>query len=848
MRVNRNQFTNIIVILTIVCSLLLAACGGGGGNGGPSDGGENPYVISGAAVKGMVKGGTVKVYQIVNGQKGELLGKTTTSVNDGSYSITIGTYTGPVLVEVTGGTYGDEATGRTISLYGTTLRAALGHAENGSTVVVTPLTEFAVRMAEPNDGLMADKIDNANKMISQLIDYAGTGDRITQIIPVDASIAGASNASKAAKEYGLLLAAISQLAKNNISSVTEIIKALADDLKDNKLDNTGNNLVKALNDFVASDNNKTGIHDAGEMGVDESLGNATNTGLKPTGNLASCKTRLATFLQEPTEENYNTFMDYMDDFVPQSKEAYLFTAIAQLFALYIDNDIDSILTALGINLDTNFEALTNEQVKGIIGAIITTSNTNLDKILAATITRLAAVDGELALAEGVNKTSISLTGFDTVYLDDIDVKTLRTFTTALKAALTYLQAVNLTGVGNWNVTLQVYPYTIDIRDLLYSDAYEVLRDSLSDAEEVALFTQFLNNNPNLFTYKNPAKLVEFQNLFTTAVNRYDVVMDALNTLGSSGRDARFQNAFNISSDAEFYSMLGINEHTLPSFSAAMNNPAENIVLIDDDGIAKRYVVIDGYAYKQETLNIFRGDYTPVGITIHDLASGDKSPRDLIQASLLVEDYEMYQPPAGIGWVNWTLYKHGVTSIDWVNPIDTYTVPVANISVTDGRSDDWAGVPTFYSNSRHEIKLARDNNNYFYIYIHGISGESCTGTWGSNNSYYLDGMLPDVQGNYEYCSINHWFWQDFDGSDYYSDGETDAYDSILGTLATTGEQFKTSDGKVIGGETRIEHFNVFVRPGSCNYFSWNEILSCNGEQSNSYYSSSRKQLKLLPEIN
>ena len=31
MRVSHNQFTNIIVILTIVCSLLLAACGGSGG-------------------------------------------------------------------------------------------------------------------------------------------------------------------------------------------------------------------------------------------------------------------------------------------------------------------------------------------------------------------------------------------------------------------------------------------------------------------------------------------------------------------------------------------------------------------------------------------------------------------------------------------------------------------------------------------------------------------------------------------------------------------------------------------------------------------------------------------------
>ena len=46
MRVNRNQFNNIMVTITILCSLGLSACGGGGGGGdGGGPGGESTYDI-----------------------------------------------------------------------------------------------------------------------------------------------------------------------------------------------------------------------------------------------------------------------------------------------------------------------------------------------------------------------------------------------------------------------------------------------------------------------------------------------------------------------------------------------------------------------------------------------------------------------------------------------------------------------------------------------------------------------------------------------------------------------------------------------------------------------------------
>ena len=808
--------------------------------------------ISGYAAKGAIRGGTVKVYSLVDGQKATLLGTTTTNSPDGSYSVNIGTYAGPVLIEVSGGTYMDEATGQEIPLT-VPLRAALSNASGAVTAVVTPLTELAVRLAEPYDGLTIDKINNANKMISQLLGGINTSvDIITLESPGDTASVSVEG------KYGLLLAAISQMASTD--SLAGVMKKLTDDLSDNKLHDTGNVLGKALDDYTST--HSSIVAPANAAALNTNLDAITLNGLTPTGDLAQPEILLIALLQDPSQANYDAYIGYMNTFVPPSKEAHLFTAIAQLVSLYSDPDISAILANLpggSISLDTDFESLSNDpdRIKAIIGAIINVND--VDKVLAAAIARLDMIDAQLALAEGVNA-SISFTGFDTVYLDDIDVKILRVFTTAFKAVLTYPQAVDITSVNNWNVTIpgDLTPY--DIRELFYSDAliYKNLRHSLTNADESHLWTEFLNNNPDLFTYRASAsaKLNEFRNLYAEAVSRYGAVMDALNALGAGGRDKRILNAFNISSEFTFQSMMAIKEQSLPSISSAMSNPSAGVTLINNEEVDKRYVPIDGYAYKRISSNIYYGNFAHVNGTfsISDMVNGNNTPRELMLACLDNPDYEMYTAPAGsetdTWWTNWTLYKSKATEIEWDKPVDTYTVPLAAISVTDGSSADWADVPVFFDNGAHIIKLARDNTNNFYLYCQGKNTFAMpTGYWYYSQQYGIFGSYPVINQISPWYYISNNFYQYGDGTTVYPWTGGPSVNNNGTSLIISGEPFMVNGSSLVaGGEIEIAggYAAIAGRPGSCYTFSWGDSLYVEGSP---YYSNRQsKKVKFLPEIN
>jgi hypothetical protein len=843
-------------LIFVVLIILLFSFGCGGGGGGSDNNGNNnssgSTVISGAAVKGLIKGGTVSAYALVDGQKGTLLGTTTTSSTDGTYSINVGSYTGPVLLEVRGGTYRNEATSFDEELQGI-LRAALDSSSGEISAAITPLTDLAVQLAGPTNSLTPETIDAANKMISQLLGGTGAQDIITQTIPIDASTGDAGTLAQ--KEYGLLLAAIAQMAKDRGITVTSAINAIAEDLQDLKLDSTGTELNTALATFCANPYlNKTGLITS-PANLVTALETVTTTGLSPTGDMATVKEYLATFLEDPSDGNYDTFMNYMQTFTPPSKEGYLFTAIAQLFTLYTQGDISIILSDLpggGVNLDTDFINMTDQEISNIITALITTDN--LDKTLAAAINRLDAIDSELALAEGV-KTSISLTGFDTVCFDDVDVKLLRTLTMASKAALTYLQAVNLTSISNWNVSVRSHTY--NYLDLFNSDDYEALRHNLTDEETANIRNQFLDNNPNLFTYRSGSatKLTAFKTYFAQAVSRYGTVMDAMNAIGSIGRNNRYQNAFNISSDMEFQNMMAVKEHTLPSIIAAFDNSSAGLKLVNSEDIDRRYVVKDdGYAYKQITSDVYFGTYThaPGTISINGLISGATTPRDLIQEYLANDAYEMYTAPVGsdtdIWWTNWTLYAHSATEIEWDKPIETYTVPVAAISVTDGLSSDWATVPIFFENNYHIVKLARDSGNNFYIYYHEKASSVLTGYWYLSKSFSMYGSYPVINGQYARQSIYIHISQSGNGSTVYSPyGDTSAYSGT--ELADSGEIFTTVSNIVVGAESKITggYSAIAGLPGSCHSYWWSDYLSSEGSTVYSSYYWTR-QVKFLPEIN
>ena len=221
--------------------LFFTACGDDGANNS----------ISGVVSKGPVSGATVTVYAVnPDGSLGAELASAVTDT-DGSYSLTIGSYSGSVVVKATGGTYVDEATGAVVG--NGELKAAATGVGAEKTIHVTPLTETAVQIA----GKLTDaNIEAANILISNMI--GGIDILVTK--PANVTDASSSTAPAGERDYGLMLAAFSQSA-NDIygGDVVKVISDLAADLSDGILDLTGADLSTSLGNLMDGGNNMTGI-------------------------------------------------------------------------------------------------------------------------------------------------------------------------------------------------------------------------------------------------------------------------------------------------------------------------------------------------------------------------------------------------------------------------------------------------------------------------------------------------------------------------------------------------------------------------------------------------------------
>lgn len=264
----KQQFKTLLSMALI--GIFMVGCGSSGGNTSTEiekkdcDGVEciaKTLLISGTASLGPINGGNVNVYALnSDGSKGSLVGSTTTAAT-GSYSVDIGSYTGNVLVEVIGGSYTDEATGTSV-VNTVTIGAALANVSDSVSIAVTPITEIAVQTA---GALTSDNITAANALLSALVgvDIVGTMPSDVTKDPLTSNVDQIT--------YGLMLASISQMSKDNNEDVIATIAAIKDDLTDNKLDTTGNNLLSALNTFYTNSNNKTGVSNAELTKLDETI-------------------------------------------------------------------------------------------------------------------------------------------------------------------------------------------------------------------------------------------------------------------------------------------------------------------------------------------------------------------------------------------------------------------------------------------------------------------------------------------------------------------------------------------------------------------------------------------------
>jgi hypothetical protein len=232
---SKSQLSRIWLLFATVAVLLFqTACGGGGG----IDVGSGGTGISGAVTKGPVSNATVNAFAIAGGQTGAQIGSTTTDAN-GNYTMSIGTYTGSVMLQASGGSYRDEATGSVLPMApGDVMAAVIPSVASGTTATgtqITPITSMAqARAQQMAGGMTQSNIAAANTAMGN---YFLVSD-ILRVQPMNPLVPGSgSNAGADARNYGMTLAAMSQYAEAlNMANTSAVVTSMMSDASDGTMD------------------------------------------------------------------------------------------------------------------------------------------------------------------------------------------------------------------------------------------------------------------------------------------------------------------------------------------------------------------------------------------------------------------------------------------------------------------------------------------------------------------------------------------------------------------------------------------------------------------------------------
>ncbi len=235
------SFARIRLIGAVVATLLFAAACGGGGGGGTNVadvGSGGTGYISGAAIKGPVGNAIITAYGVSGGQMGIQIGTAATDAS-GNFTMSIGSYAGPVMLQVSGGSYKDEATGIPMAMAPgdvmTAIMPTVASGANNSGIQVTPVTAMAQALAQHMVGGMTDaNIATANAAMGN---YFLVGDILHNQPMNPLTIASGTGASQDARNYGMTLAAMSQYAKTlNMSVSSAMVTAMMNDASDGVMD------------------------------------------------------------------------------------------------------------------------------------------------------------------------------------------------------------------------------------------------------------------------------------------------------------------------------------------------------------------------------------------------------------------------------------------------------------------------------------------------------------------------------------------------------------------------------------------------------------------------------------
>ncbi len=235
--VTANTATASVKSSSAGASTITATCTGGTGNTTITFTAIPVTLVSGVVSKGLVNGGTVMAYSIVGGLvTSTQIGSTTTTAPDGTYSIDVGNYSGPLLIKVTGGTYIDEATGILTNLddqmKNNPLRAVVPNVTGSVSVAVTPLTEMAFQRLDPAN-ITTQTITDANNVIATAFNL----DSIITTLPIMPS-GTPSNTQTNAETYQRALEYISQITKASPAG-TMVADVIANDFNNTKISSNG---------------------------------------------------------------------------------------------------------------------------------------------------------------------------------------------------------------------------------------------------------------------------------------------------------------------------------------------------------------------------------------------------------------------------------------------------------------------------------------------------------------------------------------------------------------------------------------------------------------------------------
>lgn len=251
--------------------------------------------MSGNVVKGPVSGATVNAFAVTGGTMGSQVSSTTTDAT-GAFTMSMGNYAGPVMLQMSGGTYTDEATGAPMAMGpGDIMTAVLPTIAAGATVngvAVTPLTAMAQAMAQHMAGGLTDaNITAANTAVGN---YFMVHD-IVHTQPINPLVPGsATGATQDMMNYGMTLAAMSQYAKGaGMTSSSGFVTAMMNDASDGVIDGKASGTAVTMGGGMSTGGTPTtggGMMGTGTTGT-------TGTGMmQPDAGRAGLATAMTDFM------------------------------------------------------------------------------------------------------------------------------------------------------------------------------------------------------------------------------------------------------------------------------------------------------------------------------------------------------------------------------------------------------------------------------------------------------------------------------------------------------------------------------------------------------------------------